>query len=305
MLGIRNLKRQSLPAPTDADQVLARLRAEMGVKRSVAVRVSPACRSAIVLGFVHPIILLPADDSPDPQALEQVIGHELAHIQRRDDWANLLQRTMEALFFFNPAVRWTSRKLALEREIACDDCVLQRGSHPQAYALLLVNLAGRKLPSPLPLASGVSTGKAQLQQRIHMILQTHRNTSAQLAAAKLGLVSTATAVLVVLFLNAAPRIALAEDISVATPVAAETSVATTEPAAESGPADVSHGPRFKARASNDEDVKIAPAAPVPPVRPLRRASRGRLVSPLKSASIASSGWWSPCSRNRNVRGLPL
>ena len=70
----------------------------MGVTRSVELRLSSSCRSALVLGFVHPMILLPVDHKqpPDLQALEQVIGIIGARPPARR-WANLLQRVLEAV----------------------------------------------------------------------------------------------------------------------------------------------------------------------------------------------------------------
>src|SRR6185369_11433893 len=98
--------------------------------------------------------------------------HELAHVRRLDDWANLLQNTFQAALFFHPVVPWIARRLSLEREVACDDQVLQQIGKPKAYAMLLANLAdrfqgNRALPAP-----GVSTSVSQLKERITMILNT-------------------------------------------------------------------------------------------------------------------------------------
>src|SRR5207247_2484980 len=82
----------------------------------------------------------------------------------------------------HPAVWWISKRLSLEREIACDDYVLQSSAQPHAYALLLANLAARLQRCPPLLAPGASNNKTQLQQRIDMILNTRRNTSPRLAA---------------------------------------------------------------------------------------------------------------------------
>ena len=56
--------------------------------------------------------------------LNAILLHELAHLRRRDDWTNLIQKIVGALLFFHPAVWWIEKKLALEREMACDDLVL-------------------------------------------------------------------------------------------------------------------------------------------------------------------------------------
>src|SRR5439155_7701673 len=128
-----------------------------------------------------------------------------------DDWANLVQHFILAVFFFHPAVWWISKKLSLEREIACDDHVLQQNRRPQAYALLLANLAAR-LQRGLPLlAPGSSNNKTQLKQRIDMILNTHRNTSPCLAKTWLAFITSAAALLTVAIICSAPRIVLAQN----------------------------------------------------------------------------------------------
>src|ERR1051326_6271858 len=122
--------------------------------------------------------------------------------------AKLAQHCIKALFFLYPAIWWVSRRISLEREIACDDQVLQSPLRPKAYALLLADLAGRMQASVL--APGVSTNQSQLKQRIDMILNSNRNTSPRLAKVRLGLLATATALLAMAAIYLAPRLAFAQ-----------------------------------------------------------------------------------------------
>jgi beta-lactamase regulating signal transducer with metallopeptidase domain len=211
---IRKLKRQSFPASEDLRELFRGLVTRLGVRRKVDLKTLPTSHSSFVLGFLHPIILLPAEQM-EPAEAEQILRHELAHVRRRDDWANLLQHFILAAFPFHPAVWWISRRLSLEREIACDDYVLQSSAHPHAYALLLANLAARMQRCPPLLAPGASNNKTQLQQRIDMILDTQRNTSPRLSTTWLTFMSTATALFAVAAVCLAPRIVLAESASAA------------------------------------------------------------------------------------------
>ena len=162
---IRQLKFEAFEASPELDELFSRLCAQTHAKRKVTLGVSETQRSAVLLGFRNPKILLPAEC--DVREAEPVLRHELAHLSRRDDWANLCQQLIHATLFFHPGVWWVCRQLTLEREIACDDCVLEK-STPRSYALLLATLAGRMQGSPALLAPGVSTNKSQLQQRIDM-----------------------------------------------------------------------------------------------------------------------------------------
>ncbi len=208
---VRKLKARSLPAPQDLDDLFQSLRKKLGVNRPVRLGISPVYSSPIVVGFLHPEVLLsPTEaESINPAETEHILRHELAHVQRRDDWANLLQHCMQALMFFHPAVWWISRQLSLEREIACDDFVLEQVGKPRAYALTLASLAGRINRRSSVLAPGISTTKTHLQQRINMILDTQRNTTPHLARTRVGIVTSASALVAILALNFAPRLVLA------------------------------------------------------------------------------------------------
>jgi len=197
----------------------------------------------------------------EPPEAEQILRHELAHVRRRDDWANLLQHFILAAFPFQPAVWWISKQLSLEREIACDDYVLQSSTQPRAYALLLANLAARMHRCPPLLAPGASNNKTQLQQRIDMILDTRRNTSPRLAVTWLTFMASAAALFAVTAICLAPRIVLAQ--SEAAPAAANSQDSLiddpTSPAVASVAANFS--PEAAEAASSDAAL---PAATQPP-----------------------------------------
>ena len=71
-----------------------------------------------------------------------VLWHELAHLRRWDNLINLIQRVVESLLFFHPAVWWVSAWARLEREHCCDLIVVERTGRPRAYAETLAALAG-------------------------------------------------------------------------------------------------------------------------------------------------------------------
>lgn len=97
----------------------------------------------VVIGIVKPIILLPAvlASGLSPDQLQALITHELAHIRRFDLLVNLLQRLIEAVLFFHPAVWFVSRRVSIERENATDDIVLEAGWQRPHYANALVRMA--------------------------------------------------------------------------------------------------------------------------------------------------------------------
>ena len=78
---------------------------------------------AVAVGFIRPVVLIPASwlTQLTPQMIEAIIAHELAHIRRWDLWVNLVQRIIETLLFYHPAVWWLSSRIRLEREMCCDE----------------------------------------------------------------------------------------------------------------------------------------------------------------------------------------
>lgn len=116
-------------------------------RRKVRLVISDSVRVPTALGFFRPAVVLPAWtlDQLSPEELNSVLLHELAHLRRFDDWTNLAQKILKAIFFFHPAVWFIESRLALEREIACDDFVLQQTANAGSYAASLISLAEKAL----------------------------------------------------------------------------------------------------------------------------------------------------------------
>ena len=100
-----------------------------------------------------------------------VLLHELAHVRRWDNLVNLVQRLVEAVLFFHPAVWLVSGWVRREREACCDAIVVRRTNRPHAYAEMLVALAAQMPRSVLfhPAASSAMAA-GPLRGRIRRIL---------------------------------------------------------------------------------------------------------------------------------------
>ncbi len=126
-----------------------------------------------VIGFFAPRILLPAWllERLTPGELEQVVLHEAEHLRRGDDWTNLLQKIGLVLFPLNPGLWWIEHRLCREREMACDEGVVQRTRAPRAYAACLASLAERGLQRRTEaLTLGAWQRRPELADRVHRIL---------------------------------------------------------------------------------------------------------------------------------------
>ena len=107
------------------------------------VRVCRRVAEAVAIGLFKPMILLPAAWVMELPAdmLEAVLAHELAHVRRLDLWVNLLQRLVETLLFYHPAVWWLSRRLRIERELCCDELAAEVTRDRVRYAETLEHVA--------------------------------------------------------------------------------------------------------------------------------------------------------------------
>jgi beta-lactamase regulating signal transducer with metallopeptidase domain len=149
----------------------------------VSLGLSAAVRSPVLLGFWHPLILLPHDLAEWTTVEERnaMIAHELAHLARRDHFTNLFPLALNIIFFFHPMVRYACRQFCLEREMACDDRVIHYGADAATYAESLVKAAEHSIQGRLgglPAHSlhqpAFFTSKQALERRIEMILTTNR-----------------------------------------------------------------------------------------------------------------------------------
>lgn len=161
-------------------QVLLGLGERLRLKVIPVVAYSARVTTPLVVGVVKPAILLPAAILNDltTEQVESLLLHELAHIHRYDHWANLLQRIIEVVLFFHPAVWWLSRKISLEREHCCDDLAIRWGSEPCDYAESLVRLSEVRYRtlglSGSSAATLAATGNrpSQLRERVLRVLGT-------------------------------------------------------------------------------------------------------------------------------------
>ena len=150
--------------------------------RRVKLLVSEEVRVPTALGFFRPAVVLPTWALRDLSAdeLKGIVLHELAHLRRWDDWTNLAQKFVKALFFFHPAVWWIDSRLALEREIACDDMALEQTANARTYAASLVSVAEKVVSEKvrrqraLALAQSALGRVREVSLRVKEILATDR-----------------------------------------------------------------------------------------------------------------------------------
>jgi hypothetical protein len=145
------------------------LRRRFGLSRPVRLLKSALVEVPTVIGWLRPVILLPAASLTGltPGQLEAILAHELAHVRRFDYLVNAFQCLVETLMFYHPVVWWISRCVREERENCCDDLVIKVCGDRLEYARALATL--EEFRAELPQLAFAASG-GSLLNRIRRLL---------------------------------------------------------------------------------------------------------------------------------------
>src|SRR4051794_11391794 len=176
---VRRLRRRSTPFDSTRE---ARLpvwsSAGSHPRRDAQLRLSDDLAGACALGFGRPVILVGRQlaDALDDAALDQIVMHEQAHLERHDHLLQLVEAIVRAVVGWHPAVWWLSRRIDLDREAACDDRVVARTGAPRQYARALLDaaVAANRGPTAPAVVPGMSSRGSALRVRVAWLLDPRR-----------------------------------------------------------------------------------------------------------------------------------
>jgi beta-lactamase regulating signal transducer with metallopeptidase domain len=188
VIALRSRKARAFAAPVHIANRLQQWLATCGTSRRISLGSSAEISTPMAAGLRTPAILIPSQlfSELDAAEIDQIGLHETAHLARRDDYALIAQRMIEALFVLHPVVRWIARRIDLEREIACDDFVIAATGQARPYAACLtrvVELAGGVRGSLI--AAAATEEPSHLARRVEMLLDKKRHTGTRLLKSRL------------------------------------------------------------------------------------------------------------------------
>lgn len=192
---VRNLRRthavvqQARPLPSDQARRIHRL---VPATRRVRLLESEALASPAAWGLRDRCIVLPMGLMKELHAtqLAWVLRHELAHHARRDLQISFLQRMVQIVWWFHPALWWWSSRIELTRECACDEQAthgLDGNRRPAATALLAVAERPRLQPHAAMALHSSSNPVNTMKTRLTRLLQPRPSRLAGVATASLCL----------------------------------------------------------------------------------------------------------------------
>lgn len=189
--------RRALPTPdpaltTEAGEVARSL----GLRHRVEVVASDAVAVPMTFGVWRPVVVLPPSLSDEARRL--ALGHELAHVLRRDALATWCEAAVVAVFGWHPGVQRLARQCDLLREMVADSTLLSRRevSRP-AYAELVSSFVAPPAPTQL-VAVGMADSASHVHQRLVAMTHPHflRKTTGLLGWALAGLLLTSASLAV-------------------------------------------------------------------------------------------------------------
>jgi CubicO group peptidase (beta-lactamase class C family) len=153
-------------------EAVARVAGALGLRGRVRVRRHRQVTAPAVAGVLRPVLFVPAQFSDAaPAAIEMVLLHELAHLERRDGRTALLVELAAALFWFHPMIWGAPRRVRALQEVAADSRVLASGVQPTRYAQYLLDSL-RAMGDRPALAAGAQSilGDCLIEARLKSIL---------------------------------------------------------------------------------------------------------------------------------------
>ena len=270
---LRRLKDRARPMP---DCVQRRLPLWQNVRhrgRRAQLAVVDDRVAASVLGFRRPTIVVPRAllYALSDAELDQIVAHEHAHVERRDDWTNLLQRIIAVPFGLHPAVWVIGRWMHRERELAADERVATRTGAPREYARCLARVAEAMAGCAGPaLAAGALGNRGVVARRVAHLLGLARLRVRRPSRWAVGAAALVAAAVALLVGGGAPEVELGVGRAAVSPVRLAPPPAPTLSSAARG------APPFAAGAARDGVARSRIAGiRIPPPRVPELLAAGR------------------------------
>ena len=170
---IRRLRRRAVILLDGVETTMCReLRQRLGIRRNVKLLVTPRATVPFLAGIFESAIVLPSGFGRwVPQRLRVVLTHELIHLQRNDVLWEIVAQLAMIPAWFHPLGWFATKRLRVERELACDDAVLIAGERPADYAEQLVEVAaelGSRSWRATPVVA--IAGASPIERRVRSIL---------------------------------------------------------------------------------------------------------------------------------------
>ncbi|MCX6097168.1 MAG: M56 family metallopeptidase [Caldiserica bacterium] len=157
--------------------ILEDCRQEVHVRATPRLYTSASVASPILLGILHPAIVLPDRQLTDND-LRYALLHELTHTRRQDGFLKWIAAIAVSIHWFNPLAYVMQYELNHSCELSCDETVTRQFSTDdrRGYGSMLLSVASTVgAPSPA-MFSAMIEGKRNLKERLGIIMSSNKQT---------------------------------------------------------------------------------------------------------------------------------
>ncbi|MEI6587096.1 MAG: M56 family metallopeptidase [Sediminibacterium sp.] len=146
--------------------------------KKLKIGISTTIHTPISFGWIEPIILLPIAlvNKLTVKEIESIILHEWAHILRNDYLINIITSIVQVILFFNPFSYLFNKEISLQREIACDNYVInasvEKLDYLNAIYKIATGVAANKAPIHNSWTMGILNMPNELLYRVKILTKT-------------------------------------------------------------------------------------------------------------------------------------
>ncbi|MGL5675653.1 MAG: M56 family metallopeptidase [Cellulosilyticaceae bacterium] len=181
MLGYMRTYRQLLKTSEVVidDKVLAiyrQARQMVGTYKAPALRGTQLVDTPMLIGLIHPVIVVPQNNLQDLDTMKYIFVHELTHFKNHDLWIKWAKFMAMVVHWYNPLIYVVHHFIEQYAELACDEGVIKDLSKAgcKTYMHSILSAIADNLNAYTTLSSCMCKSKKQLQKRFDMMIRVNR-----------------------------------------------------------------------------------------------------------------------------------
>lgn len=151
--------------------ILQQVQIDMDLSKHIKLKCCPFVTSPMIVGFVKPVILLPANPFSSEE-LKFIFKHELVHFKRKDLWYKALVLTATIVHWFNPIVHLMARIISIHCEASCDEAVIENADleDRRRYGETIIGVVRNQSKIKTAFSTNFYGGKKGMKSRLFSIL---------------------------------------------------------------------------------------------------------------------------------------
>ena len=150
-------------------------RERLGLRQRIPLRQTPEADGPMLVGLVHPVLLLPKSGIPLADA-PLILRHELTHAKHKDVLCKMVFLLARCVHWFNPVVHLLAWQGAQDLEIACDQSVVH-GLDTDAkrqYGQCILNDVARRMYGGTMLTTRLTGGGKAMKTRLQALFSPNK-----------------------------------------------------------------------------------------------------------------------------------